>query len=109
MVYVVAESINRALSAETGLKRVGEAINALRAYLYEFGCVAPKGIGYLPRLAQVVKDPGADLPDLARDICRMAVEKVELLTARLATVTAKIAAASKAATMPRQLQKALSR
>jgi transposase len=86
------------------VKQRTEAINALRAYLYEFGHVAPEGIGYLPKLAQVVGDPGSDLPDLARDICRMAVEQVELLTARLATVMAKIAAASKAAAMPKQLQ-----
>jgi len=86
------------------VKQRTEAINALRAYLYEFGHVAPEGIGYLPKLAQVVDDPGSSLPDLARDICRMAVEQVQLLTARLAAVTAKIAAASKAATMPKQLQ-----
>jgi transposase len=86
------------------VKQRTEAINALRVYLYEFGHVAPEGIGYLPRLAQFVEDPGSDLPDLVRDICRMAVEQVELLTARLTAVTAKIAAASKAATMPKQLQ-----
>ena len=86
------------------VKQRTEAINALRAYLYEFGHVAPEGIGYLPRLAQVVADPGSDLPDLARDICRMAVEQVELLTARLTAITAKIAAASRAAAMPKQLQ-----
>ncbi len=86
------------------VKQRTEAINALRAYLYEFGHVAPEGIGYLPKLAQVVADLGSDLPDLARDICRMAVEQVELLTARLAAVTAKIAAASRAAAMPKQLQ-----
>ncbi len=89
---------------EKFVKQRTEAINALRAYLYEFGHVAPEGIGYLPKLAQVVQDPGSDLPDLARDICRMAVEQVELLTARLAAVTAKIAAASKAAAMPKQLE-----
>ncbi|MFZ1725734.1 MAG: IS110 family transposase [Albidovulum sp.] len=86
------------------VKQRTEAINALRSYLYEFGHVAPEGIGYLPRLAQFVEDPGSDLPDLARDICHMAVEQVELLTARLTVVTAKIATASKAATMPKQLQ-----
>ena len=39
-----------------------------------------------------------------RDICRRAVERVELLTARLAAMTAKIAAASRAAAVPKQLQ-----
>ncbi|MEC5292962.1 transposase [Aurantimonas sp. C2-6-R+9] len=76
----------------------------MRAHLYEFGHVAPEGIGYVPRLAKVVEDPGSALPDLARDVCRMVLDQIQLLTARLAAVTAKIAAASKAATMPRQLQ-----
>ena len=86
------------------LKQRTEAINALRGHLYEFGHIAPEGIGYLPRLAQVVEDPGSGLPDLARDICRMVLEQVELLTVRLTALTAKIAALSKQAAMPRQLQ-----
>ena len=86
------------------VKQRTEAINALRAYLYEFGHVAPEGIGFVPRLAQVVEDPGSALPDLARDICRMVLEQVELLTARLAALKAKIAALSRQAAMPRQLQ-----
>jgi transposase len=64
------------------VKQRTEAINALRGHLCEFGHVAPEGIGYVPRLAQVVEDPGSGLPDLARDICRMVLEEVELLTAR---------------------------
>ena len=86
------------------LKQRTEAINALRGHLYEFGHIAPEGIGYLPQLAQVVGDPGSGLPDLARDVCRMVLEQVELLTARLTALTAKIAALSKQAAMPRQLQ-----
>ena len=78
--------------------------NALRGHLYEFGHIAPEGIGYLPRLAQVVEDGGSGLPDLARDICRMVLTLVELLTLRLAALTAKIAALSRQAAMPRQLQ-----
>lgn len=86
------------------VKQRTEAINALRAYLYEFGHVAPEGIGFVPRLAQVVEDPGSALPDLARDICRMVLEQVDLLTARLAALKAKIAALSRQAVMPRRLQ-----
>ncbi len=86
------------------LKQRTEAINALRGHLYEFGHIAPEGIGYVPRLAQVVGDPDSGLPDLARDICRMVLEQVELLTARLTALTAKIAALSRQAAMPRQLQ-----
>lgn len=57
--------------SEQLVKQRTEAINALSAHLYEFGHVAPEGIGHLPRLAKVVEDPGSGLPDLARDICRM--------------------------------------
>jgi len=86
------------------LKQRTEAINALRAHLYEFGHVAPVGIGYLPRLAEVVDDPKSDLPELARDICRLAVEQIGHMTARIDALKAKIATMSKEATMPRQLQ-----
>ena len=86
------------------VKQRTEAINALRAHLYEFGHVAPEGVGYIPRLAKVVDDPGSGLPDLARDICRIVLEQIELLTSRLTAVSAKLAAASKAAAIPRQLQ-----
>lgn len=86
------------------VKQRTEAINALRAHLYEFGHVAPQGIGYLSRLAKVVEDAGSGLPDLARDICRMVLEQISLLTARLTALTEKIAALSKRAAMPRQLQ-----
>ena len=83
------------------VKQRTEAINALRAHLYEFGHVAPEGVGYIPRLAKVVEDPGSGLPDLARDICRMVLEQIELLTSRLTAVSAKLAAASRAAAIPR--------
>jgi transposase len=53
-----------------------EAVNALRSHLYDFGHTAPEGIGYLPRLARVVDDPGGGVPDLARDICRMLLDQI---------------------------------
>ncbi len=56
------------------VKQRTEAVNALRSHLYEFGHVAPEGIGYLSRLAKVVDDPDTGVPDLARDICRMLLE-----------------------------------
>jgi len=39
---------------EQFVKQRTEAINALRSHLYEFGYVAPQGIGYLSRLAGVL-------------------------------------------------------
>ncbi len=86
------------------LKQRTEAINALRAHLYEFGHVAPVGIGYLPRLAEVIDNPMSNLPELARDICRLALEQIGHVTARINALKATIATMSKEATMPRQLQ-----
>ena len=65
------------------VKQRTEAVNALRSHLYEFGHVAPEGIGYLPRLAKVVDDPDADVPELARDVCRMLLNQIAYLTARI--------------------------
>ncbi len=89
---------------EQFVKRRTEAVNALRSHLYEFGHVAPEGIGYVPRLERVVKDPDADIPDLARDICRMLLEQITHLTDRIKELKARIAAMSNEAEMPRQLQ-----
>ena len=79
---------------EQFVKRRTEAVNALRSHLYEFGHVAPEGIGYVPRLERVVKDPDADIPDLARDICRMLLEQITHLTDRIKELKARIAAMS---------------
>ena len=86
------------------VKQRTEAVNALRSHLYEFGHVAPEGIGYVPRLERVVGDPDADLPDLARDICRMLLEQITHLTDRIKALKARIAAMSNEAEMPRRLQ-----
>ena len=86
------------------VKQRTEAVNALRSHLYEFGYIAPVGIGYIPRLEGVVADPDAGIPDLARDICRMLLEQIAQLTDRINTLKARIAAMSNEAEMPRRLQ-----
>lgn len=86
------------------VKQRTEAVNAMRSHLYEFGHVAPEGIGYLPRLARVVDDPGTDEPELAREICRTLLEQIAQLTARIDALKARIAAMSQEADLPRQLQ-----
>ncbi len=86
------------------VKQRTEAVNALRSHLYEFGHVAPVGIGYLPRLERVIADPDADIPDLAREICQMLLDQIAQFTARIDTLRARIAAMSQEAEMPRQLQ-----
>ena len=58
----------------------------------------------LPRLARVVEDPETDMPELARDICRMLIEQIAHLTDRINALKARIAAMSNEAEMPRRLQ-----
>ena len=86
------------------VKQCTESVNALQSHLYEFGHVAPEGIGYVPRLERVVEDPDAGIPDLARDIFRMLIEQITHLTDRIKELKARIAAMSNEAEMPRRLQ-----
>lgn len=81
-----------------------EAINALRAHLYEFGYVAPQGIGHLRRLAEVIEDERSELPPLARDICRLLLEQIAGLTARIDALKKTIDAMSRQAATSRRLQ-----
>jgi len=86
------------------VKQRTEAVNALRSHLYEFGYIAPVGIGFVPRLLRVVDDPEADIPDLARDICRMLLEQIAQLTDRINALKTRIATISNEVEMPRRLQ-----
>ena len=86
------------------VKQRTEGVNALRSHLYEFGHIAPLGIGYVPRLEVVIEDSDADIPDLAREICRMLLEQIAQLTDRINTLKARTAAMSNKAEMPRRLQ-----
>ncbi|PBB51786.1 MULTISPECIES: IS110 family transposase [Mesorhizobium] len=81
-----------------------ELVNALRAHLYEFGYVAPQGIGHLPRLAEIVEDESADLPDLVRDICSALLDQIDQLSSRLAALKKTIDTLSKQAATSRRLQ-----
>lgn len=81
-----------------------EAVNALRSYLYEFGYVAPQGIGYISRLAEVVDDPHSNLPPLAREICRELLGQIAHLTARIDVLKKRIDAIVREGKLSRRLQ-----
>lgn len=81
-----------------------EAVNALRSYLYEFGNVAPQGIGYISRLAEVVDDPLSNLPPLAREICRELLGQIAHLTARIDVLKKRIDAIAREGKVSRRLQ-----
>ena len=65
-------------------------INALRGHLAEFGVIVATGITNLPRLAERIEAPDSELPDLARDMARMHLDRIAALTAQIDDVMAKI-------------------
>jgi transposase len=81
-----------------------ELVNSLRAHLYEFGYVAPQGIGHLSRLAGVIEDETAALPDLVRDLCRDLLDRIDELTLRIDVLKKRIEALSRQAETSRRLQ-----
>lgn len=84
-------------SREQLVNQPTELVNALRAYLYEFGYVAPQGIGHLSRLEGVIEDKDAELPDLVRDLCRDLLDQIGGLTSRIDVLKKRIDALSRQA------------
>ena len=83
-----------------------EAINALRGHLAEFGLVVPNGIANLPRLAAAVEASDTELPELARDLSRLYLERIAQLSTLIEELTLrikKINAASKTARIMRTM------
>jgi len=89
---------------EQFVKQRTEAVNALRSHLYEFGFIAPEGIGHLPRLGAVIEDANSGLPPLAREICRELLDQVAHLTARINAMKKRIDAIAREGETSRRLQ-----
>ena len=81
-----------------------ELINALRAHMHEFGYVAPKGIGKLGGLEEIIEDENTELPDIVRELGRDLLEQIGQLTARIDALKVKINALSRQAETSRRLQ-----
>lgn len=81
-----------------------ELVNALRAVLYEFGHVAPKGIQQLKRLEAIVEQPDSDLPPLVRDECRDLIKQIAEKTERIETKTRQAKDLASEADTTRRLQ-----
>lgn len=58
-----------------------ETINALRGHLAEFGIITAKGTANLSRFVELIEEAGSSLPDLARDMARMHLDRIASLTA----------------------------
>lgn len=81
-----------------------ELVNALRAYLYEYGHVVPQGIHQIKRIEEILDSPNSDLPNLMREECRDLLEQITEKTVRINVRTCKIKALAAQADTARRLQ-----
>jgi transposase len=81
-----------------------ELINALRACLYEYGHVVPRGFNHFKRIEDILDGQNSDLPELMREECRDLLKQIAEKTARINERTAKIKALSAEADTARRLQ-----
>ncbi|MDO9641034.1 MAG: hypothetical protein Q7J44_21085 [Pseudotabrizicola sp.] len=66
-------------------------MNALRAYLYEFGHIAPLGVHQVKRLAEIVDAEDGRLPKTVRLCCREILAQIVQLGERLRCLDSEIA------------------
>ena len=64
-----------------------ELVNALRAVLYEFGCVIPQGIENVKLIDAILEQPNCDLPALVRIKCADLIKQIAQQTANIETET----------------------
>lgn len=89
---------------EQFVKQRTEAVNALRSHLYEFGFIAPEGIGNLPRLGALIEDANSDLPPLAREVCRELLQQIANLSGRINAIKRRIDAIAREGETSRRMQ-----
>ena len=86
------------------VKQRTELINAIRSYLFEFGHVIPKGPRNLSRVAELISDETAVLPDEVREICRDLLGEIGRKTERIDEALKQINAKSRQQETLKQLQ-----
>lgn len=79
-------------------------INALRGHLAEFGLVAPKGPAHLGRLAEAIEDRDSDLPDLALELAKLHLKRIDDLSVLIDRLIQKIKEAGRESTTTRILR-----
>jgi len=81
-----------------------ELVNALRATLYEFGLVVPKGIAHLRRIEEIVEDERILLPRLIRQECQDLLEQIKEQSARITEKTRALVGLSEESGVARRLE-----
>jgi transposase len=99
--YVAVKSVEhqaRAVAFRTHQSFVGQRtqlINALRGHLAEFGLVIAQGPANLKVVVGMIDDGTIDLPDAVRDIARLYLDQIALLTQKIERLHFKLRAATK--------------
>ena len=81
-----------------------QLINALRGHLAEHGVVAPQGPVHVKRLADVIGDETAVLPATVRQIGRLYLEQIDVLSSRIDALGKKLRSEAGQAAATRRLQ-----
>jgi transposase len=81
-----------------------QLINALRGHLAEHGVVAPQGAAHVKRLADVIGDETTVLPATVREIGRLYLEQIDVLSGRINALEKKLRAEAGQAEATRRLQ-----
>ena len=81
-----------------------QLINALRGHLAEHGVVAPQGTAHVKRLADVIGDETAALPATVRQIGRLYLEQIDVLSGRIDALGKKLRAEAGQGEATRRLQ-----
>lgn len=80
-----------------------QLINSLRGHLAEFGVVVAKGPANLKSLVEMMDDATVDLPETVRDIVRLYLDQIELLTRKVDELTLRLRDAARETVEMRRL------
>lgn len=101
-----AEQQARAVACRTHQSFGGQRtqlINALRGHLAEFGVVGAQGPANLKGIAGLIDDDAIELPNAVRDIVRLYLDQIALLTQKIDDLHFKLRAATKVDAAMRRL------
>ncbi len=76
--------------------------NAIRSHMAEYGWVAPKGLGHLGKLAELLADPSA-VPEEMRSVCMVLLDNLAMLDRQIALLDKEIVRRSRADEVARRL------
>ena len=93
-----AEHQARAVAFRTHQCFVGQRtqlINALRGHLAEFGLIVAQGPAHLNQVAGLLDEAGATIPDTVKEMARLYLDQIDLLTNKIEELACRLKDASK--------------